>query len=259
MSAVLQTKLIHIHTPGYDYGDNVSTILNVNPDYLEQIQLPIADNESFGVEWKNVVFNVNYPITLQYTTSPCSPYDVRNTLEVWYDVISGDPPLNFTFYTWKGETDTYNIPPINITNILFSNNVDLTRVRKVRFTTFDGVKEYVNYPGNNFILESNKRYIYNEQTSFYTSSTPQSSLSTTRMVFDYKGLPATFQIFANGDWSLSDNATWFSCSPTSGSGISVVTVDPAYHKLLGTRTGPITVNVNGNIETVTVVQYDRNA
>lgn len=261
-------QTVHLFfTIGYDYGENLSTILNINPDNLDNLQLPIYTNESFGVEWKNVVFNTSFPIMLKYRESVRDingiyhPYDIKQTLEVWYDTAYGNPSLTHTFYDWL---TTYRIEDLNITDKLVDYNVDLSRVKKVRYTTYDGAKDYVNHPGNNFTLESFVRnidgYDENVRTIYYIDpSSPPSSLSKTHMVFDFEGAPSTFEIFTDGNWSLSDNASWLSCSPTSGSGSAIVTVDPGFHKFIGSRHATITVNVNGGNETISVTQYDSNA
>lgn len=260
-----------MHFP-YDYGDYVGTIINVDPDRQGGSALPISMNESWGVEWKNIVFNTLKPITLAYNESVkdidgyTHLYDVKITLDIWYDSELGNPNLTFTYYLWNDGDDGEYAPGYkrvdeDITERLNNYGVDFSRVKKVRYLTHDGIQDYVNHPGNNFTLEDFYRRITSHvETNYYIIQDdpppPTPPLSKTHLSFDYQGAPQTFEIFTAGSWSLSDNASWLSCSPISGSGNAVITVDPSVN-LKSTRFAIITVNVNGNNEEVSVTQYDQ--
>lgn len=272
MSIVLQTQFLNAFYP-YNYGSYVSTIINVDPERQGSLILPIIMNESWGVEWKNVVIDILKPITLEYNESVRDSdgfahiYDVKITLEVWYDTILGDPSLTFTYYLWNDGADDgyasgYKKITENITQRLNNYGVTLSRVKRVRYITNDGVKDYLNHPGNNFTFENfYRRVTALVETNYYILQddppSPSAPLSITHLSLDYQGAPKTFEIFTSGSWTVSDNVSWLVCSPTSGSGNAIITVDPSVN-LKSTRYATITVYVNGNNETISVTQYDQN-
>lgn len=252
---------------GFDYGENVSTIINVDPANIGS-SLLIFDNENTGVEWKNVAINANYPIMLEYNESLNYPiawkrkYDVRATLDVWYDTTSGDPSETHTFFLWNDgaddgtESNTKRVI-VDITERLSSFGIDFSRVKKVRFLINGGIKDYENHPGNNFTLESYPIRLSGHHflTTFYLE---QAAVSTSQLSFGSAGNPIDFTVYANGAWSLSDDAFWLTCSPTSGSGITTVTAS-ATENFKFLRYATITVNVNGSTETIDVIQNDSSA
>ena len=64
----------------------------------------------------------------------------------------------------------------------------------------------------------------------------------------------TFSISSNVSWSVSDNASWLSVSPTSGSNNGTVTANFTENTSSSSRTGTITVSGSGMSRKVTVVQ-----
>ena len=246
---VLQTENLNF-IAGHDYGENLSTIINVDPVEQGDVDLPVRMNESWGVEWKNVVFNTEYPIMLYYRESVKKfigisyPYDIKQTLEVWYDTTTGNPSLTHTFYDWN--TD-YRIGDINITSKLVGYNVDLSRVKKVRYTTYDGVQYYTNHPGNNFTLESYYRLISGfdsyPETSYYLL-VPSLNVSPTSLSTLWFGEQKIFTIDSNIAWTIT-KPSWVTLNVSSGSGNKTIYVTPDKNMSKIKRHGIIYINQNG--------------
>lgn len=68
------------------------------------------------------------------------------------------------------------------------------------------------------------------------------SVSSTSLSFTAPGEQKTFIITSNTNWTISNNATWLSVSPTSGSNNSTVTVISAANMTNNQRTSTITVS-----------------
>ena len=69
------------------------------------------------------------------------------------------------------------------------------------------------------------------------------------------GGPATFSVSANVSWSVTDDASWLTVSPTSGSGNGTVTVNAtSANTATSARSATVTVTGGGITRTVTVTQ-----
>ncbi len=64
----------------------------------------------------------------------------------------------------------------------------------------------------------------------------------------------SFSVLSNISWSLSDDATWLSVSPSSGSNDGILTAAYLENTITAQRVGTITVNGEGITRTVTVTQ-----
>ncbi len=64
----------------------------------------------------------------------------------------------------------------------------------------------------------------------------------------------TFSVTSNVNWSVSDDATWLTVSPASGSGNGTLTASFTENTSASQRVGTITVSGNGQTRTVTVTQ-----
>lgn len=64
----------------------------------------------------------------------------------------------------------------------------------------------------------------------------------------------TFSVSSNVSWTVSDDASWLSVTPTSGSNDGTLTANFDENTTSSSRTGTITVTGGGNTEKVTVVQ-----
>ncbi|MBU1115315.1 MAG: fibronectin type III domain-containing protein [Bacteroidetes bacterium] len=122
----------------------------------------------------------------------------------------------------------------------------------------------INYSANSgasrsddiIILDNNEIYIY--QVYLTQSSAPAVlNVSTTSASFGYSGGSSAFSITNSGyntlTWSVSDNASWLSVSPTSGTNGGSVTISCTANSG-ASRSGTVTVSSNVGSKTISVSQ-----
>ncbi len=81
------------------------------------------------------------------------------------------------------------------------------------------------------------------------------SVSSSSLSFTSSAGSSTFTISSNCSWSISDDASWLSESPTSGSGDETVTLTVSENTSSSTRTAIITITyAGGQTETISVSQ-----
>ncbi|NLN01941.1 MAG: hypothetical protein GX174_08585, partial [Lentisphaerae bacterium] len=98
----------------------------------------------------------------------------------------------------------------------------------------------------------------NQQTKTYTVLPAYLNVSPTSVSVPQGGGSGTFTISANVSWSISDNASWLTVSPTSGSGDKQVTVTASANTGTSQRSATVTVTGNGMTQNITVTQPGRN-
>ena len=80
-------------------------------------------------------------------------------------------------------------------------------------------------------------------------------VSKDELEFDAAGGKDTFLVYASNSWSISDNQSWISVSPTSGSGDKKITVTCKENTTSKDREGTITVTDKSTNEKVTIDVY----
>ena len=80
------------------------------------------------------------------------------------------------------------------------------------------------------------------------------TVTPTSLTFDASGGNQTITITSNVSWTVSDNASWLSVSPTSGSNNGIVTVTASANTGSSSRNATVTVSGGGVSRTVSVTQ-----
>jgi mannan endo-1,4-beta-mannosidase len=80
------------------------------------------------------------------------------------------------------------------------------------------------------------------------------NVSTTSLSLAAAAGSGTFSITSNVSWSVSDNQSWLSVSPTSGSNNATVTVTATANTSTSSRSGTVTVTGGSLTRTITVTQ-----
>ncbi|MBO5042590.1 MAG: hypothetical protein J6D87_06455 [Clostridia bacterium] len=84
-------------------------------------------------------------------------------------------------------------------------------------------------------------------------------VSEEELKFDEDGGTDTFWVYSSGSWSISDNQSWISVSPTSGSGDKKITVTCKENATSQDREGTITITDKSTSEKVTIDVYQEAA
>lgn len=190
-----------------------------------------------GVMFNNTITNIAYPDHYAFILNiPCCNHDTCNPANGW----NGTYPENdqtLLYYVWGNTLDGH------------AHNT----------VTYSG--SCYNEPADPIFLENRDWFEYEPPSGIYTpfqyphpfrlDGGPSITLSKNSLDFNavYGGanpFDQSFQISNAGggilDWSVSDNANWLTCSPTSGQGNAEITVAANSSGLpVGTHTATITV------------------
>ena len=93
-----------------------------------------------------------------------------------------------------------------------------------------------------------------ETFTFTTVPNPVLIVDPPNQDVSYQAGDTTFSVTSNLNWSVSDNATWLTISPTSGNNNGTLTATYTENTTTSQRTGTITVTGGGITRTVTVTQ-----
>jgi mannan endo-1,4-beta-mannosidase len=85
-------------------------------------------------------------------------------------------------------------------------------------------------------------------------SSTSMNVSATSLSFAASASSQTFTISSNVNWSVTDNSSWLSVSPTSGSNNATITVTATANSSTSARSGTVTVTGNNTSKTITVSQ-----
>ncbi len=95
---------------------------------------------------------------------------------------------------------------------------------------------------------------YGQQVEFTTQQEYILTINPANQNVNYTSGSTTFTVTSNVSWSVSDNASWLSVSPVSGSGNSTLTATYTENTTTVSRVGTITIKDSGITRTVTVTQ-----
>jgi hypothetical protein len=91
-------------------------------------------------------------------------------------------------------------------------------------------------------------------TAYFVSSPDYLTVSPPSLSFGNSAGDQTFSITSNVSWTISDDQSWITTSPTSGSGNETVTVSVTENTGAESRNGMVTVSGSGITRTVSITQ-----
>jgi hypothetical protein len=147
--------------------------------------------------------------------------------------------ITATSWTWKQFTNTFSLSTGSHT-LTFAYREDGAQLDKINLATSSTLPTGTGSTASNLCTP--------EGTILSVSPTSVS-------VAAAAGSTGTFSITSNTSWTVSDNQTWLTVSPTSGSDNTTVTVTAQENTDTSTRSATVTVSATGAAsQTVTVTQ-----
>jgi uncharacterized protein YjiK len=178
-----------------------------------------------------IVANSSYNVTNEYPISFAGDYSACDFVdESGYLWIGSDQDSS----VYKCTTDGTVVQTFNLGTLNKLEGIAIDYDRQILYVVTDG---------------DAKLYVYQINDPEF----PNITLSTLSS-FTASGSSKTISVNSNVNWTVTDNQSWISVSPTSGSNNSTITVTVAPYTGSFARTGTVTVT-NGTItKTVTVTQ-----
>lgn len=99
-----------------------------------------------------------------------------------------------------------------------------------------------------------REYVYNSDWGNFKNIVEFLNGSDTLKIAFTKRTSQPIQITENGNWTISSNASWIHLSTVSGTGIGTFTISTDSNNTGFERKALVLVSVNGNTDTVTVIQ-----
>ena len=153
----------------------------------------------------------------------------------------------------SGQNGNGTITPAGITDVVYGSDLTYTIIPdtgcSIADVLVDGVSvgAVTSYAFNGVISNHTISVIF-ECPNFL-------NLSTDHLSFSLSYGSSSVTISSNVNWTVTENLSWISVSPTSGSNSSSITVNCS-RLSSGSRTGTITVSGGGITKTITVFQGD---
>ncbi len=116
---------------------------------------------------------------------------------------------------------------------------------------------------SNFVVKFQQRDNYSISTDGFafddisvTGTAQNCTVSTSPATINlpFNASSTAFQVTSNGNWSVTDNASWLTAATTSGSGNGTVNINATENTGTGARTATITVTCGTSTSTITVNQ-----
>jgi mannan endo-1,4-beta-mannosidase len=269
-----QENFVIINIANEPFGNNTST--NYTPDTITAIQARrraglthniMIDAANWGQDWSNTMRTNAMQLwtadTLRNLTFSVHMYEVYQSLS--------------TVSTYMQAFDDMNLPlvvgefgPIN--NGQFADSESVIAQAQARGNGYlgwswsgnggsgTGLDMTVNFDPAQLTTWGNR--IVNGTNGIRATSVPATvfgttnnlAVGTTSLSFAAGASSSPVAVTANVSWTVTDNQTWITVSPTSGSGNGSFTVSATANTGTTTRTGTVTVTGGGLTRTVAVTQ-----
>ncbi len=269
-----QENFVIINIANEPFGNNTST--NYTPDTITAIQALrsaglthniMIDAANWGQDWSNTMRTNAMQLwtadTLRNLTFSVHMYEVYQSLS--------------TVSTYMQAFDDMNLPlvvgefgPIN--NGQFADSESVIAQAQARGNGYlgwswsgnggsgTGLDMTVNFDPAQLTTWGNR--IVNGTNGIRATSVPATvfgttnnlAVGTTSLSFAAGASSSPVAVTANVSWTVTDNQTWITVSPTSGSGNGSFTVSATANTGTTTRTGTVTVTGGGLTRTVAVTQ-----
>ncbi|WP_372752353.1 chondroitinase-B domain-containing protein [Mariniflexile sp.] len=244
-----------------DYGIRVGTTFDSNTQNVAPNNVIIGNNIIFLDE---VITNASSNRALQVVTQLTGDSKYENNIKqtgIWdsFGTVSATGNINVESGLLVSGADFYRLPSgssaINYGagtyNFLTEDVLGSSRPT----TFFDAGAEEYGGNGTNFPY---KEEDVNVKIGFLSSPSPYISLSTNALEFNKTENSSSFDISSNVDWNISEEASWISINPISGSNGSTVTVTVLENSTGVNRSATITVSQNGGGESSTLIVNQSN-